>query len=124
MKKRFEEELSKNPTSSEGGGDKNSEMDILRRELKQEKERGKDLETRIKELEESMNAMESRHGKEQDQLRRETRMAESRARQCEEELTTAEAMRAESIAPLIKQMEIVNEEKTRESERRDEEEQR
>ena len=124
MKKRFEEELSKNPTSSEGGGDQNSEMDILRRELKQEKERGKDLETRIKELEESMNAMESRHGKEQDQLRRETRMAESRARQCEEELTTAEAMRAESIAPLIKQMEIVNEEKTRESERRDEEEHR
>ena len=124
MKKRFEEELSKNPTSSEGGGDENSEMDILRRELKQEKERGKDLETRIKELEESMNAMESRHGKEQDQLRRETRMAESRARQCEEELTTAEAMRAESIAPLIKQMEIVNEEKTRESERRDEEEHR
>ena len=111
MKKRFEEELSKNPTSSEGGGDQNSEMDILRRELKQEKERGKDLETRIKELEESMNVMESRHGKEQDQLRRETRMAESRARQCEEELTTAEAMRAESIAPLIKQMEIVNEEK-------------
>ena len=51
-------------------------------------------------------------------------MAESRARQCEEELTTAEAMRAESIAPLIKQMEIVNEEKTRESERRDEEEHR
>jgi hypothetical protein len=124
MKKRFEEELSKNPTSSEGGGDQNSEMDILRRELKQEKERGKDLETRIKELEESMNAMESRHGKEQDQLRRETRMAETRARQCEEELTTAEAMRAESIAPLIKQMEIVNEEKTRESERRDEEEHR
>ena len=124
MKKRFEEELSKNPTSSEGGGDQNSEMDILRRELKQEKEIGKDLETRIKELEESMNAMESRHGKEQDQLRRETRMAESRARQCEEELTTAEAMRAESIAPLIKQMEIVNEEKTRESERRDEEEHR
>jgi len=124
MKKRFEEELSKNPTSSEGGGDENSEMDILRRELEQEKERGKDLETRIKELEESMNAMESRHGKEQDQLRRETRMAESRARQCEEELTTAEAMRAESIAPLIKQMEIVNEEKTRESERRDEEEHR
>ena len=124
MKKRFEEELSKNPTSSEGGGDENSEMEILRRELKQEKERGKDLETRIKELEESMNAMESRHGKEQDQLRRETRMAESRARQCEEELTTAEAMRAESIAPLIKQMEIVNEEKTRESERRDEEEHR
>ena len=124
MKKRFEEELSKNPTSSEGGGDQNSEMDILRRELEQEKERGKDLETRIKELEESMNAMESRHGKEQDQLRRETRMAESRARQCEEELTTAEAMRAESIAPLIKQMEIVNEEKTRESERRDEEEHR
>lgn len=124
MKKRFEEELSKNPTSSEGGGDENGEMDILRRELKQEKERGKDLETRIKELEESMNAMESRHGKEQDQLRRETRMAESRARQCEEELTTAEAMRAESIAPLIKQMEIVNEEKTRESERRDEEEHR
>ncbi|CAL6402052.1 unnamed protein product [Bathycoccus prasinos] len=124
MKKRFEEELSKNPTSSEGGGDQNSEMDILRRELKQEKERGKDLEARIKELEESMNAMESRHGKEQDQLRRETRMAESRARQCEEELTTAEAMRAESIAPLIKQMEIVNEEKTRESERRDEEEHR
>ena len=71
-----------------------------------------------------MNAMESRHGKEQDQLRRETRMAESRARQCEEELTMAEAMRAESIAPLIKQMEIVNEEKTRESERRDEEEHR
>ena len=124
MKKRFEEELSKNPTSSEGGGDENGEMDILRRELKQEKERGEDLETRIKELEESMNAMESRHGKEQDQLRRETRMAESRARQCEEELTTAEAMRAESIAPLIKQMEIVNEEKTRESERRDEEEHR
>ena len=124
MKKRFEEELSKNPTSSEGGGDENSEMDILRRELEQEKERGKDLETRLKELEESMNAMESRHGKEQDQLRRETRMAESRARQCEEELTTAEAMRAESIAPLIKQMEIVNEEKTRESERRDEEEHR
>ena len=124
LKKRFEEELSKNPTSSEGGGDQNSEMDILRRELKQEKEIGKDLETRIKELEESMNAMESRHGKEQDQLRRETRMAESRARQCEEELTTAEAMRAESIAPLIKQMEIVNEEKTRESERRDEEEHR
>jgi hypothetical protein len=124
MKKRFEEELSKNPTSSEGGGDQNSEMDIFRRELKQEKERGKDLETRIKELEESMNAMESRHGKEQDQLRRETRMAETRARQCEEELTTAEAMRAESIAPLIKQMEIVNEEKTRESERRDEEEHR
>ena len=124
MKKRFEEELSKNPTSSEGGGDQNSEMDILRRELKQEKEIGKDLETRIKELEESMNAMESRHGKEQDQLRRETRMAESRARQCEEELTTAEAMRAESIAPLIKQMEIVNEEKTRESKRRDEEEHR
>ena len=124
MKKRFEEELSKNPTSSEGGGDQNSEMDILRRELKLEKEIGKDLETRIKELEESMNAMESRHGKEQDQLRRETRMAESRARQCEEELTTAEAMRAESIAPLIKQMEIVNEEKTRESERRDEEEHR
>ena len=124
MKKRFEEELSKNPTSSEGGGDENSEMDILRRELEQEKERGKDLETRIKELEESMNAMESRHGKEQDQLRRETRMAETRARQCEEELTTAEAMRAESIAPLIKQMEIVNEEKTRESERRDEEEHR
>jgi len=124
MKKRFEEELSKNPTSSEGGGDQNSEMDILRRELKQEKEIGKDLETRIKELEESMNAMESRHGKEQDQLRRETRMAETRARQCEEELTTAEAMRAESIAPLIKQMEIVNEEKTRESERRDEEEHR
>ena len=124
MKKRFEEELSKNPTSSEGGGDQNSEMDILRRELKQEKERGKDLETRIKELEESMNAMESRQGKEQDQLRRETRMAESRARQCEEELTTAEAMRAESIAPLIKKMEIVNEEKTRESERRDEEEHR
>ncbi|CAL6401618.1 unnamed protein product [Bathycoccus prasinos] len=124
MKKRFEEELSKNPTSSEGGGDENSEMDILRRELEQEKERGKDLETRIKELEESMNAMESRHGKEQDQFRRETRMAESRARQCEEELTTAEAMRAESIAPLIKQMEIVNEEKTRESERRDEEEHR
>ena len=124
MKKRFEEELSKNPTSSEGGGDQNSEMDILRRELKQEKERGKDLQTRIKELEESMNAMESRHGKEQDQLRRETRMAETRARQCEEELTTAEAMRAESIAPLIKQMEIVNEEKTRESERRDEEEHR
>ena len=124
MKKRFEEELSKNPTSSEGGGDQNSEMDILRRELKQEKERGKDLETRIKELEESMNAMESRHGKEQDQLRRETRMAETRARQCEEELTTAEAMRAESIAPLIKQMEIVNEEKMRESERRDEEEHR
>lgn len=124
MKKRFEEELSKNPTSSEGGGDQNSEMDILRRELKQEKEIGKDLETRIKELEEFMNAMESRHGKEQDQLRRETRMAESRARQCEEELTTAEAMRAESIAPLIKQMEIVNEEKTRESERRDEEEHR
>lgn len=124
MKKRFEEELSKNPTSSEGGGDQNSEMDILRRELKQEKEIGKDLETRIKELEESMNAMESRHGKEQDQLRRETRMAESRARQCEEELTTAEAMRAESIAPLIKQMEIVNEEKTRESERRDKEEHR
>jgi hypothetical protein len=124
MKKRFEEELSKNPTSSEGGGDQNSEMDILRRELKQEKEIGKDLETRIKELEEFMNAMESRHGKEQDQLRRETRMAETRARQCEEELTTAEAMRAESIAPLIKQMEIVNEEKTRESERRDEEEHR
>ena len=124
MKKRFEEELSKNPTSSEGGGDENSEMDILRRELEQEKERGKDLETRIKELEESMNAMEGRHGKEQDQFRRETRMAESRARQCEEELTTAEAMRAESIAPLIKQMKIVNEEKTRESERRDEEEHR
>ena len=99
-------------------------MEKCKRELKQERERGNYLETRIKELEESMNAMASRHGKEQDQLRRETRIAESRARQCEEELTTAEAMRAEAIAPLVKQMEIVNEEKMRESERREEEEHR
>ena len=125
MKKHFEEEKenfissSKNASSSEGG-----DLEKTKRELNQERERGKDLETRIRELEESMNAMASRHGKEQDQLRRETRIAESRARQCEEELTTAEAMRAEAIAPLIKQMEIINEEKTRESERRDEEEHR
>ena len=125
MKKHFEEEKenfissSKNASSSEGG-----DLEKTKRELNQERERGKDLETRIRELEESMNAMASRHGKEQDQLRRETRIAESRARQCEEELTTAEAMRAEAIAPLIKQMEMINEEKTRESERRDEEEHR
>ena len=125
MKKHFEEEKenfissSKNASSSEGG-----DLEKAKRELNQERERGKDLETRIRELEESMNAMASRHGKEQDQLRRETRIAESRARQCEEELTTAEAMRAEAIAPLIKQMEMINEEKTRESERRDEEEHR
>ncbi len=122
LKKTFEEEkenFSKTTASNEGG-----EMEKCKRELKQERERGNYLETRIKELEESMNAMASRHGKEQDQLRRETRIAESRARQCEEELTTAEAMRAEAIAPLIKQMEVVNEEKMRESERREEEEHR
>ena len=122
LKKTFEEEkenFSKTTASNEGG-----EMEKCKRELKQERERGNYLETRIKELEESMNAMASRHGKEQDQLRRETRIAESRARQCEEELTTAEAMRAEAIAPLVKQMEIVNEEKMRESERREEEEHR
>ncbi len=122
LKKTFEEEkenFSKTTASNEGG-----EMEKCKRELKQERERGNYLETRIKELEESMNAMASRHGKEQDQLRREMRIAESRARQCEEELTTAEAMRAEAIAPLIKQMEVVNEEKMRESERREEEEHR
>ncbi len=122
LKKTFEEEkenFSKTTASNEGG-----EMEKCKRELKQERERGNYLETRIKELEESMNAMASRHGKEQDQLRREMRIAESRARQCEEELTTAEAMRAEAIAPLVKQMEIVNEEKMRESERREEEEHR
>ena len=122
LKKTFEEEkenFSKTTASNEGG-----EMEKYKRELKQERERGNYLETRIKELEESMNAMASRHGKEQDQLRREMRIAESRARQCEEELTTAEAMRAEAIAPLIKQMEVVNEEKMRESERREEEEHR
>ena len=52
-------------------------MEKCKRELKQERERGNYLETRIKELEESMNAMASRHGKEQDQLRREMRIAES-----------------------------------------------
>ena len=122
LKKTFEEEkenFSKTTASNEGG-----EMEKCKRELKQERERGNYLETRIKELEESMNAMASRHVKEQDQLRRERRIAESRARQCEEELTTAEAMRAEAIAPLIKQMEVVNEEKMRESERREEEEHR
>ena len=122
LKKTFEEEkenFSKTTASNEGG-----KMEKCKRELKQERERGNYLETRIKELEESMNAMASRHGKEQDQLRREMRIAESRARQCEEELTTAEAMRAEAIAPLIKQMEVVNEEKMRESERREEEEHR
>ena len=122
LKKTFEEEkenFSKTTASNEGG-----EMEKCKRELKQERERGNYLETRIKELEESMNAMANRHGKEQDQLRRETRIAEGRARQCEEELTTAEAMRAEAIAPLIKQMEVVNEEKMRESERREEEEHR
>jgi len=124
LMKKFDEERDNFAREFGEKGKDLGELEKVTRSFNAEKERRKDLETRIRELEETLNSTASRHGKEQDVFRRERLDAESRARALEDELTTAEVMRAEAIAPLIKQMESQNEERMREIEKRDFEENR